>query len=549
MACASTDIWSGIRAITSIGSWRGRARTAARKQRRAVSHRRGLRPQSGILYRRDRHGDEARRDAASRWSAIKFGLPLTCLNHDFIAAGSDTQYVSTLTIGTDLPGLRRLLNPLIHRFLFTEAMGHAWMKHNIEEVGLLEHMLPRALSGLKRCASCALRLCADRTGCGAFASITCAPRTIPPAVARSQTAMLSNRQNLGLLLGVLGVAVFAGSLPASRIAVSEVSPFFLTAMRATLAGFGGLTMLLVTRRKFPPRDAWWPLAAVVISIALGFPLLSAMAMVTVPSSHGGVILGIMPLATTAAAAVIQGERPSAGFWIAAVIGSALIMAFAMYQGGGFSLSAGDLLLLVAVVCGGIGYTYSGQLSAFMPGWEVISWVMVIALPLSLVALYFTWPADAGAISPRVWTAILYAGLMAQFVGFFLVECRDGDGRHFAHRPDRAAAAGLRGLVRRRLRARAARSDHADLRRRRGRDGCDRHAAARAPRLARRNRFVETFTPPPAAPPLPRHAAATECDAPGCHRHRHGCRPATRSCRDRSRAAAPRTRPCPRGKRS
>ncbi len=73
--------------------------------------------------------------------------------------------------------------------------------------------------------------------------------------------MLSNRQNLGLLLGVLGVAVFAGSLPASRVAVSEVDPYFLTAMRATLAGLGGLTMLLIARRKFPPRAAWWPLVA------------------------------------------------------------------------------------------------------------------------------------------------------------------------------------------------------------------------------------------------------------------------------------------------
>ncbi len=218
---------------------------------------------------------------------------------------------------------------------------------------------------------------------------------------------------------MLGVAVFAGSLPASRIAVAEVSPFFLTAMRATLAGLGGVTMLLVTRRTFPPRQAWWPLIACAITIVLGFPLLSAMAMVTVPSSHGGVILGIMPLATTAAAAVIQGERPSAAFWIAATIGSALVMAFAIYRSGGYSLSAGDLLLLVAVVCGGIGYTYSGQLAAYMPGWEVISWAVVISLPLSLLAVLFTWPADPGTISMRAWTAILYAGLMAQFVGFFL----------------------------------------------------------------------------------------------------------------------------------
>lgn len=237
--------------------------------------------------------------------------------------------------------------------------------------------------------------------------------------------MFANRQTLGLLLGVLGVAVFAGSLPASRVAVTEVDPYFLTAMRATLAGLGGVVMLAVTRRRLPPRQAWWPLVAVAFAIVLGFPLLSALAMVTVPSAQGGVILGIMPLATTAAAAVIEGERPSAGFWIAAVIGSALVMGFALYRSGGYTLTAGDLFLLAAVVCGGVGYTYSGKLARLMPGWEVISWAVVLSLPVSLAAAVLTWPDDAGAISARVWTAILYAGLMAQFVGFFLFNAAMG----------------------------------------------------------------------------------------------------------------------------
>lgn len=237
--------------------------------------------------------------------------------------------------------------------------------------------------------------------------------------------MFSNRQTLGLLLGVLGVAVFAGSLPASRVAVTEVDPYFLTAMRAMLAGLGGVAMLTVTRRRLPPREAWWPLVAVAFAIVLGFPLLSALAMVTVPSAQGGVILGIMPLATTAAAAVIEGERPSAGFWIAAVIGSALVMGFALYRSGGYTLTAGDLFLLAAVVCGGVGYTYSGKLARLMPGWEVISWAVVISLPISLACAIVTWPADAAAISGRVWTAILYAGLMAQFVGFFLFNAAMG----------------------------------------------------------------------------------------------------------------------------
>ena len=231
--------------------------------------------------------------------------------------------------------------------------------------------------------------------------------------------MFTKRQNLGLLLGVLGAAIFAGSLPASRIAVSEVDPYFLTAMRACLAGLAGALVLFVTRRSLPPRAAWWPLIACGFTIVLGFPLLSAIAMVTVPSSHGGVILGIMPLMTTAAAAVIEGERPSPGFWIAAIVGSALVMTFAIYRSGGYALSAGDLLLLAAVICGGVGYTYSGRLTGLMPGWEVISWAVVLCLPLSLLAVWLTWPANAGAISPRVWTAILYAGLMAQYFGFFL----------------------------------------------------------------------------------------------------------------------------------
>ncbi len=230
--------------------------------------------------------------------------------------------------------------------------------------------------------------------------------------------MFAKRQNLGLLLGVLGAVIFAGSLPASRIAVSEVDPYFLTAMRAALAGLAGAVVLLITRRTLPPRAAWWPLIACGITIVLGFPLLTAVAMVTVPSSHGGVILGIMPLMTAAAAAVIEGERPSPGFWVAAVVGSALVMTFAIYRSGGYALSTGDILLLAAVVCGGVGYTYSGRLTGLMPGWEVISWAVVLCLPLSLLAVWLTWPLDSAAITPRGWTAILYAGLMAQYFGFF-----------------------------------------------------------------------------------------------------------------------------------
>lgn len=231
--------------------------------------------------------------------------------------------------------------------------------------------------------------------------------------------MLSNKQNFGLLLGVLGVCLFAATLPTTRIALFDTNPWFLTSIRASIAGLAGVTLLIVTRRRLPPRDAIPLLIVCASMVVLGFPLAVAIAMVTVPSSHGGVIMGILPLATAAAAAVIQHERPSRGFWIAAVIGSALVMTFALYRSGGHSLSLGDALLLVAVACAGIGYTLSGRLSGIMPGWEVISWVVTFSLPVALVATALTWPDNIGTITTRGWIAILYVGLVAQYFAFFL----------------------------------------------------------------------------------------------------------------------------------
>jgi hypothetical protein len=39
-------------------------------------------------------------------------------------------------------------------------------------------------------------------------------------------------------LSVVGVALFGGTLPATRIAVSAIDPMALTALRTTLAGLG-----------------------------------------------------------------------------------------------------------------------------------------------------------------------------------------------------------------------------------------------------------------------------------------------------------------------
>jgi drug/metabolite transporter (DMT)-like permease len=143
----------------------------------------------------------------------------------------------------------------------------------------------------------------------------------------------------------------------------------------------------------------------------------ALAVQTVDASHGGVVLGILPIATALVAVVITHERPKPLFWIASLLGAALVVAFAMRQGGG-TLSTGDLLLFASVAVSAIGYAYSGRLTAQMPGWEVISWVLVIALPVSLPAAALTLPADLTHIALKPWLALLYVAVFSQWIGFF-----------------------------------------------------------------------------------------------------------------------------------
>jgi drug/metabolite transporter (DMT)-like permease len=227
----------------------------------------------------------------------------------------------------------------------------------------------------------------------------------------------SSRERFGLLLGFIGMVIFGGTLPATRIAVAEIDPIALTAMRTAIAGLCSLALLLVLRRPLPPRALWRQLVIAMLCVAVFFPLLMSMGMQRVDASHGGVVLGVLPIATALVAVAITHERPGPLFWIASVAGAALVIAFSLRQGGG-TFSAGDLLLFGAVAVSAIGYAFSGRLTSHMPGWEVISWILVIGLPLSIPAAALTMPQDAGQIALKPWLGLLYVALFSQWIGFF-----------------------------------------------------------------------------------------------------------------------------------
>jgi drug/metabolite transporter (DMT)-like permease len=232
-----------------------------------------------------------------------------------------------------------------------------------------------------------------------------------------ETSPAWSRERLGLLLGFVGMAIFGGTLPATRIAVSAIDPLALTALRTAIAGLCSLALLIVLRRPLPPRRLWFPLAVAMLCVSVMFPFLMALGVRTVDASHGGVVLGILPIATAFVAVLITHERPKPLFWIASIFGAALVVAFALRQGGG-ALSSGDLLLFAAVAVSAIGYAFSGRLTADMPGWEVISWVLVMALPISLPAAALTMPTDLSDIPLKPWLALLYVAVFSQWIGFF-----------------------------------------------------------------------------------------------------------------------------------
>ncbi len=220
----------------------------------------------------------------------------------------------------------------------------------------------------------------------------------------------------GWLNGLLGVIIFSGSLPATRIAVQDIDPFFLTFSRASIAGALALMLICGFREKRPSLRHIVSLIVVSLGVVVGFPLLTAMALQHVTSAHSIVFLGLLPLATALFGVIRGGERPRLAFWIFSIIGSLLVVGFALSQNVAVSLT-GDVLMLAAVVVCGLGYAEGAKLSRQLGGWQVISWSLIMSLPFMLAASFVTLPESVSQISTSAWLALGYVSLFSMLIGF------------------------------------------------------------------------------------------------------------------------------------
>ncbi len=221
------------------------------------------------------------------------------------------------------------------------------------------------------------------------------------------------------LLGALGIAIFSGTLPITRLAIADFSPWFITFCRALIGAIPALIWLLATGRKISHSKNLEIFVAGAILI-FGFPGFMAIAMTTVPASHGGVVLGIAPLITALVSTLIAGEKHSLRFWLLSICGAIIVIAFALYKSGtGFSgLSAGYLWMIAAAAAAATGYVMSGKLSREMSGTEVICRSLVLNLPLIAAGTFGLWEPAFAQSSMAGIISMAYLGLFSMFIGFF-----------------------------------------------------------------------------------------------------------------------------------
>jgi drug/metabolite transporter (DMT)-like permease len=223
----------------------------------------------------------------------------------------------------------------------------------------------------------------------------------------------------GLALGALGILAFSFSLPATKLAVADLDPWFVAFGRAAVAGLLAVAVVVLGRAPRPSAAQWRGLVLVALGVVVGFPLLTSIALRDLPSAHGAVVIAVLPAATAVMAVLRAGERPSLPFWVASATGLVAVVAFAATRGAG-GIEPADGLLLAAVVVCALGYAEGGRIARDLGGTRTICWALVLALPLSVAAAAAAGaPAEPGAgVGATAWLGFAYVSLFSMFLGFF-----------------------------------------------------------------------------------------------------------------------------------
>lgn len=229
---------------------------------------------------------------------------------------------------------------------------------------------------------------------------------------------ISTGRYSGVLWGLLGILIFSFTLPFTRIAVATINPLFLTTGRAALAALFAIIVFAVVRPQRPNKNQVIRLIIVAAGVVIGFPLFTSLALQSVPSAHGTVVIALLPAVTALFVVIRTGERPSFLFWVASIAGAFAVIAFLALSNGFSGFSLPDIFLVLAVISAAIGYTEGGLLSRELGSWQTICWALIIALPVMAPLTIINLAVVPLSQDPIAWMCFMYTAIFSMFLGFF-----------------------------------------------------------------------------------------------------------------------------------
>lgn len=218
-----------------------------------------------------------------------------------------------------------------------------------------------------------------------------------------------------LLFGLLGILGFSGTLPATRLAVRELDPWLVAIVRALVAGGLAAPCLMLRRDPRPAPQQLLSLGVVALGSVIGFPLLSALALTRVPASDAAMVIAFVPTLTALCGVLRNRDRPAPLFWVCNLVGLGAVLAF-LSAGNGRLHAEHALLLLASVVCA-IGYAEGARLARHMSGLSVVSWALLLALPLLVPLLFLSVHAWPRAEHASAWLGLAYVSVVSMFLAF------------------------------------------------------------------------------------------------------------------------------------
>ncbi|MGA1206197.1 MAG: DMT family transporter [Litorivicinaceae bacterium] len=242
------------------------------------------------------------------------------------------------------------------------------------------------------------------------------PCSSSPAIDAAASSTVADRRRWPYAVALIGITCFSITLPATVIALADFSSVFITGFRGVVAAGLGISVLLLWHRAQPTAAERQDLVLSGLLLVFGFPLCIALAMQTVPASHGAVVLGLLPLMTLSWARVLLGEIRSPAFWGWAALGATIVVSFVVWKEG-ISWALGDFWVLSAAACASLGYVLSNRRTRGRPGWWVISWMVVLMLPLSLLITVLWWPPFFWARPLSSLSALVSLGVVSMYLGF------------------------------------------------------------------------------------------------------------------------------------